>query len=75
MSGYNSDKFASYVKRIRRGSTFTANTVREKLDLYGSDLSSVLSLAVRNGTIVKVGETPSTVPYHKGRRVGVYARA
>jgi hypothetical protein len=57
----------AYIKRNRLTSTFDANTDPKTF-------SSVLSKAVRENLIHKVGVVPSDVPSHNGRQVGVYCR-
>lgn len=67
----------SYVKRNRYNSTFDTNVLREKLATSGiapSQMSGVISRAVRNGIITKIGETLSSDPFHNSGRVGVYMR-
>jgi hypothetical protein len=64
----------AYIKRNRLTSTFDANTLRTKLNTDPKTFSSVLSKAVRENLIHKVGVVPSDVPSHNGRQVGVYCR-
>lgn len=66
-----------YVKRVRFGSTFTTNALRERLDTTGlspRQYSGVISGMVRNGVIIRIGTTRSDDPSHNGGWVSIYTR-
>ena len=68
----------SYVKRVGYGKNIDTNTLRSKLSevrgLSPNQYGGIISAAVRNGFIYRVGETVSNDPNHNSGRVGIYRR-
>lgn len=75
MSNNDYDKFVAYVKRNRFNSSFSANNLRDKLNVSGRELATMFRKAVNDGLIERIGETASDVSYHKGGRIALYARS